>query len=365
MAEGKARKRSPEGRRKRKARDDLPPSSLPTAMAPRIKTKYGTFDLDDPVLPAWVDEQALRSGGYPYDDHLDDKIYEDELTAAPDRAGQAAAYASSPEGLRLVLLFEGRDAAGKGGADLRPSTNISTRAPRGSWPCPNRPRSSAAMVFPALRRAAADSGEIVALRPLLVQPRRRRAGDGLLRREAASDLPRGGPRLREDAGRRGIVLFKFWLDIGREMQLKRFHERRHNPLKIWKLSPIDYAAMAKWDDYTAARDEMFAATHTSRDAVDHRARQRQAPGAPCHHPPCAGSVDYAGKDKAVIGRPDDPLILRGPKLSGRVRPVIGLGDRGFRNHERFLFGPETVDRRSRPQVPRRRARRSMPRRARR
>ena len=60
----------------------------------------------------------------------------------------------------------------------------------------------------------------------------------------------------------GILVFKFWLDIGRAMQLKRFHERRHNPLKIWKLSPMDYAAMAKWDAYTAARDEMFAATHT-------------------------------------------------------------------------------------------------------
>jgi len=58
----------------------------------------------------------------------------------------------------------------------------------------------------------------------------------------------------------GIVLCKFWLNIGREMQLRRFHERRHNPLKFWKLSPIDFAALAKLEAYTIARDTMLAAT---------------------------------------------------------------------------------------------------------
>ncbi len=52
----------------------------------------------------------------------------------------------------------------------------------------------------------------------------------------------------------GLLLFKIWLNIGRKMQMKRFHDRRHDPLKIWKLSPIDVAALKKWDDYTIARD---------------------------------------------------------------------------------------------------------------
>ena len=61
----------------------------------------------------------------------------------------------------------------------------------------------------------------------------------------------------------GIHLFKFWLEIGREMQLKRFHDRRHDPLKVWKLSPIDLKALDHWDDYSAARDRMLEASDSS------------------------------------------------------------------------------------------------------
>ncbi len=119
------------------------------------------------------------------------------------------------------------------------------------------------MVLPALRRTSCrPPGEIGALRPLLVQPRRRRAGDGLLHAATStrmlSEADAGFEKMLVDAG---IRLFKFWLDIGREMQLKRFHERRHDPLKIWKLSPIDYAA----DGHVGrlrARDEMFLASQT-------------------------------------------------------------------------------------------------------
>ena len=70
------------------------------------------------------------------------------------------------------------------------------------------------------------------------------------------------PRFEHMLVREGLLLFKFWLEIGREMQLVRFHQRRHNPLKVWKISPVDLAAMSKWDDFTKARDRMIAATHT-------------------------------------------------------------------------------------------------------
>jgi polyphosphate kinase 2 (PPK2 family) len=109
------------------------------------------------------------------------------------------------------------------------------------------------------------------------------------------------------------VLFKFWLDIGREMQLKRFHERRHNPLKIWKLSPIDYAALGKWDDYSAARDRMLKATHNSATpwTVVLANDKRRARLAIVRH--MLASLDYRGKDKALVGAPDT-AILGGPKL---------------------------------------------------
>src|SRR3546814_10110008 len=76
----------------------------------------------------------------------------------------------------------------------------------------------------------------------------------------------------------GIYFFKFWLNIGQEMQLKRFHDRRHDPLKIWKLSPMDIAALTKWDDYTLARDRMLLATQ-SRSAPWTIARAKDQRGA--------------------------------------------------------------------------------------
>src|SRR6185503_3130113 len=70
------------------------------------------------------------------------------------------------------------------------------------------------------------------------------------------------PRFERMIVRDGIRFFKFWLNIGREMQLKRFHDRRHDPLKVWKLSPMDIASLGKWDDYTTKRNLMLEATDT-------------------------------------------------------------------------------------------------------
>ncbi|MGO4835042.1 polyphosphate kinase 2, partial [Rhizobiaceae sp. 2RAB30] len=60
----------------------------------------------------------------------------------------------------------------------------------------------------------------------------------------------------------GIHFFKFWLSIGQEMQLKRFHDRRHSPLRSWKFSPMDVAGMSRWDEYTKVQEQMFDRTHT-------------------------------------------------------------------------------------------------------
>jgi len=110
-----------------------------------------------------------------------------------------------------------------------------------------------------------------------------------------------------------VVLFKFWLSIGREMQLKRFHERRQNPLKVWKLSPIDYAAMQKWDAYTKARDTMLKATHrdpTPWTIVLANDKRRARLAIILH---VLSAFDYPGKDKATVGKAD-VRILGGPRL---------------------------------------------------
>jgi polyphosphate kinase 2 len=109
----------------------------------------------------------------------------------------------------------------------------------------------------------------------------------------------------------GIHFFKFYIDIGREMQLKRFHDRRHSKLKSWKLSPMDIAALTKWKDYSEKRDDMLKAAHT-----DHAPwtlvlgnDKRRARLNIIRH--ILDKLDYDGKDKKAIGDVDDKIIGKG------------------------------------------------------
>ncbi len=109
--------------------------------------------------------------------------------------------------------------------------------------------------------------------------------------------------------RDGVHLFKFWLAIGREMQLKRFHDRRHDPLKIWKLSPVDMEALKKYDDYSRARDRMLEASdsqHAPWTVVlnNDKARGRLAVIRTVLH-----GLDYAGKDEKLIGEIDRKITM--------------------------------------------------------
>jgi polyphosphate kinase 2 len=300
----KAEKRD---RKKAKARRPIPAVIAPTVDAPRFVTEHGAFDLDDPVLPAWVEREALRSDNYPYQAPIKDKIYEEELTQLQIELVKLQRHANQT-GLRMVLVFEGRDAAGKGGTIFTFRQYLNPRSARAvALPKPTETEAGQ-WYFQRYVAHMPTSGEIV----LFDRSWYNRAGVepvmGFCTALQHKTFLRQAPSFEKMLVEAGIVVFKFWLDIGRAMQLKRFHERRHNPLKIWKLSPMDYAAMAKWDAYTAARDEMFAATHTElapwvavRANDKRRARLniiRQV----------LGTVDYAGKDIDAVRRPD-PLIL--------------------------------------------------------
>jgi polyphosphate kinase 2 (PPK2 family) len=112
--------------------------------------------------------------------------------------------------------------------------------------------------------------------------------------------------------RDGFAFFKFYLVIGREMQLERFHERRHNPFKRWKITDIDIAAMDKWDDYTRAQTEIFKRTSTELApwivvrANDQRRARLEAIRWVLYH------SSYSGKDARVVGEPDSKIIGTGP-----------------------------------------------------
>ena len=109
--------------------------------------------------------------------------------------------------------------------------------------------------------------------------------------------------------RDGIHLFKFYLDIGRQMQIERFHRRRHDPLRRWKITEIDLAAMARWDDYSKAKQDMFRFTHTAASpwtvnrANDKRRTRLEAIRSVFY------ALDYDGKTRgALVAKPDAQIV---------------------------------------------------------
>ena len=120
------------------------------------------------------------------------------------------------------------------------------------------------------------------------------------------------PELERMLVNSGIHLFKFWFSVSREEQLRRFISRRDDPLKHWKLSPVDIQSLDRWDDYTEAKNAMFFHTHTG-DAPwtiiksDDKKRARLNCIRYFLH-----QLDYPGKDLKAIG-PVDELIVRVPQ----------------------------------------------------
>jgi polyphosphate kinase 2 len=219
------------------------------------------FDIDDPKLPKWVKKGALKSGGYPYDERLDDDVYLAMLGVLQLELVKLQKHLLGT-GNRVVVLFEGRDAAGKGGAidTLREHLNgrywLDVALPKPS----DRERTQ--WYFQRYVDWLPAAGEAM----LFDRSWYNRAGVelvmGFCTPEQTEAFLDEVPRFENMLVRDGIHFFKFWLAIGREMQLKRFHERRHDPLKQWKFSDLDLAAIEKWDSYTDAAHRMLRQTST-------------------------------------------------------------------------------------------------------
>ena len=271
------------------------------------------FDIDNPVLPDWVAESALLSGGYPYKKKLNEEEYQAELETLQIGLVKVQFWQQAT-GERVMAVFEGRDAAGKGGsisaaiAYMNPrSARIvaltkPTETERGQW------------YFQRYVSHFPTAGEFV----LFDRSWYNRAGVepvmGFCTPEQYERFLKETPRFEKMIVREGIHFFKFWLDIGREMQIKRFHDRRHDPRKIWKLSPMDIAALNKWNDYGDKRDRMLKDTHTDITpwTVVRANDKRRARLNLLRH--ILHSLDYEGKDEKAIGEVDDKIIGQGSKI---------------------------------------------------
>jgi polyphosphate kinase 2 len=275
--------------------------------------KHPAFDLDDPELPAWIEDNALASGGFPYDEPLKRKPYKKELAALQLELLKLEKHMEHTGG-RLVVLFEGRDASGKGSCISRFLERLNprhahsvalskpTETERGQW------------YFQRYVEHLPSTGNMI----LFDRSWYNRAGVervmGFCTDAQAALFLAEAPHFEAGLVRDGIILIKLWLTVGREMQLKRFHSRRHHPLKRWKLTDIDIGGLTKWEAYNIAQEDIFRATHTdaapwtvvrANDKLRARLNAMRA---------VLSGIDYAGKDASIAAAPDPLIVGSGPAL---------------------------------------------------
>ena len=283
------------------------------AVSLTVGGKQRVYDIDLPDLPDWIEDEALRSGGFPYDKKLSQKDYDAELTALQIELVKVQFWLQAT-GKRVMTVFEGRDEAGKGGAIHATLSYLNPRSARVVALTKPTETERGQWYFQRYISHFPTAGEFV----LFDRSWYNRAGVepvmGFCTPDQYESFLEQVPRFEKLIEREGIRFFKFWLDTGQEMQLKRFHDRRHDPLKCWKLSPMDIAALNKWDDYTQKRDRMLTETHTERAprTVLHANDKRRARLNLIRH--MLLSLDYEGKDLEKIGKLDKKIIGSGPSF---------------------------------------------------
>ena len=282
------------------------------ALLARIESVGGELHPDDKLADDWPE------GQYPYANKMSRRRYEAQKYFLQVELLKLQAWVKE-SGQRIVILFEGRDAAGKGGTIKRFMEHMNPRgarvvaldkptiAERGEW------------YFQRYTKHLPTAGEIV----LFDRSWYNRAGVervmGFCTDEEYMEFMRQCPDFERHLVRSGIHLVKFWFSVSRDEQRRRFASRRAHPLKQWKLSPVDEASLGKWSEYTRAKEAMFFHTDTN-DAPwtviksDCKKRARLNAMRYLLH-----KMPYTGKDSTHIG-PIDPLIL------GRANMVIKQPD---------------------------------------
>ncbi|TPI30080.1 polyphosphate kinase 2 [Mesorhizobium sp. B3-2-1] len=292
-------------------------SATPTGpLKIRIGGKEREFDIENPALPDWVEENKLTAGGYPYDKKMKGEEYDETLEQLQIELVKAQAWLQAT-GKRVMALFEGRDAAGKGGTIFVLRQYLNPRTARNVALTKPTPTELGQWYYQRYADHFPTSGEFVTFDRSWYN----RAGVepvmGFCTPEQHEKFLDETPHFERMIVNDGMHFFKFWLNIGQETQLERFHDRRYSPLKSWKFSPIDIAGITKWDDYTKARDSMLEHTHKEfAPWIIVRANdKRRARLAVMRR--ILLSLPYEGRDLDVIGKEDRKIIGEGPSFLGK------------------------------------------------
>lgn len=253
--------------------------------------------------------QAFESGTYPYTDRMGRKEYEAEKAKLQAELLKVQLWAQEAE-QKFVLLFEGRDAAGKGGTIKRFTEHLNPRSAR--VVALNKPtwEERGQWFFQRYIKELPTVGEMV----FYDRSWYNRAGVervmGFCTPNEYLEFMRQTPLLEQMLVRSGIRLYKYWFSVTQDEQQRRFKARETDPLKQWKLSPIDKASLDKWDDYTEAKEAMFFYTDTA-DApwtiIKSNDKKRARLNAMRHF---LSTIDYPDKDMSIACNPD-PLIVGG------------------------------------------------------
>jgi polyphosphate kinase 2 len=285
--------------------------AIVTAAAEPVEAQTGpkTFPAVSPL------HQAFESGRYPYARLLGRVAYETEKAKLQAELLKVQIWAQET-GQKFVILMEGRDAAGKGGTIKRFMEHLNPRYARVCALTKPSDVEKGQWFFQRYIAHLPTAGEMV----FYDRSWYNRAGVervmGFCTPAEYLEFMRQAPELERMLVRSGIRLHKYWFSVTREEQRARFLARETDPLKMWKLSPIDKASLDRWDDYTEAKEAMFFYTDTA-DApwviVKSNDKKRARLNCMRHF---LLTLDYPNKDAEVIGTPD-PLIV------GRAAQILG------------------------------------------
>ncbi len=289
----------------------------------------GTWDeVDDPVLlgPDGRPVDTWREG-YPYDERMSRREYEYTKRLLQIELLKMQTWVKET-GQRLVIVFEGRDAAGKGGTIKRFMEHLNPRGARVVALTKPNEREKGQWYFQRYIRHLPTEGEIVLFDRSWYNRAVVERVMNFCTQDQYEEFMRQAPLMERMLVREGIMLIKFWFSVSRREQIARFTIRRIDPVRQWKLSPMDLASLDRWESYTDAKEAMFYYTDSAWapwTVVRSNDKKRGRIEAMRY---VLDKVPYDEKDASIVGEPD-PLIV-GPahdiyeygEATGRIFPIL-------------------------------------------
>jgi polyphosphate kinase len=297
--EKKTRKIEPKGMSKKQAMKKLVELRDPTFVMNQAMAMSGNELL----------EITHAIGEHPYAKKMGIEEYEHEKHLLQTELLKVQSWVKEHQ-KKIVLFFEGRDAAGKGGTIKRFMEHLNPRAAHVVALEKPSEREQGEWYFQRYVRQLPTKGEIV----LFDRSWYNRAGVervmGFCNDDEYLEFMRQAPLLERMLVNDGTIFSKYWFSVTRQEQLRRFHSRKHDPLKHWKLSEIDLLSLNKWDDYTEARKAMLFYTDTADAAwiiVKSDDKKRARINCLRHF---LYNLDYPNKDKTIVHKPDTKIVGR-------------------------------------------------------